>query len=101
MDKTSKVEEKQFESRNDLRNVLKNALKETCASTTMHAFPNILRESSHLLLKIIWLICFLICSGVCLYFIIDEIQNFFAYPVIITRSIVQENPSQFPKIIHL
>jgi hypothetical protein len=81
-----------------LRILFKNSIKETCASTTMHAIPNILRESSHLILKIIWIICFVICSGLCLYFIIDAFQNFLAYPVVINRSIVQEIPSQFPKV---
>ena len=98
MDKESNNEKKPIESRQGLKLLLINALKETCASTTMHAIPNILRESSHFIFKVIWIICFLICSGFCLYYVIDAIQNYLTFPTVITRSIVQEIPSQFPKV---
>ena len=47
-------------------NLIKNSVKETCLDTTMGGIPNILKDGSSIVLRIIWLISFLACTGVCL-----------------------------------
>ena len=81
-----------------LRILLKETLKDSCMDTTTHAIPNILKERSHLIVKIIWILCFLASGIYCLVSIVQTFQNYFSYPSYVTIQIVQEIPSQFPAV---
>ena len=77
--------------------ILLKQLEEWCLSSTTHAIPNICR-SQYNLLKIMWLIFFLLSGGYCSYLIAQSIQNYFAYPVTTTVQIINEPSVVFPTI---
>jgi hypothetical protein len=66
-------------------------------STTAHALPNIFR-TGNILLKMIWLCCFLACFSYCIVSVVTTINNYTTYPSYINTKIIQEIPSQFPAI---
>ena len=81
-----------------VRILLKQTVIGTCIDTTMHGIPNILKENSHIFLKVIWIICLLTCTGAGLATIIKSIQQYFSYPSYISTSIIEEIPTQFPAV---
>ena len=86
-----------IEDKKNVKLILVNQLKEFCLSSTTHAIPNIFR-SENIFLKIMWIIFFLLSSGVCLYLIVQSFQDFFSYPVTTTVQIINEPKVVFPTI---
>ena len=66
-------------------------------STTTHALPNIFR-TGNIILKIIWLCCFLACGSYGISSMVKTIHDFLTYPSYIATEIVRENPTKFPAI---
>jgi hypothetical protein len=66
-------------------------------STTAHALPNIFR-TSNIILKIIWLCCFITCSAVCIYAMSNSLKNYLAFSSYINTEIIQEIPTKFPAV---
>ena len=81
-----------------LRHLWLESARDTLSDTSTHAIPNILKESNHWILKIIWAICFLGCTGVCCFLIYGTFNTFFSYPSYITTQIVVEIPTKFPAV---
>jgi acid-sensing ion channel 5 len=80
------------------RVLIKESIFETCVDTSTHAIPNILKQSSHIVLKITWIFCLMGCTGYCIKLIIESIQLYLLYPSITSTSIVEDIPTQFPAV---
>jgi hypothetical protein len=65
------------ESKNaSLGNLIKISVKETCKDSTMGGIPHIIKDGSSIILRIIWLISFLVCTGICLWFVSTTIIQY-------------------------
>ena len=80
-----------------LREIMSEDVYNACIHTTSHAIPNILR-TNHLILKIFWLISFLVCLCLCLIHISLILRNFFSFPSYNTNSLGKELPIKFPMV---
>ena len=65
--------------------------------TTMHGLPRVL-STEYIALKIIWGICVLISSGICLWLIIYSIMVFFKYDYESSADYAIEIPTKFPAV---
>ena len=81
-----------------LGTLLNNSVKGTCLDSTLMGIPNILKESNHLVLRIIWILCFLICCGFCFYFVILSIQQYLTYSTYLAIQTKQSVPAEFPMV---
>jgi hypothetical protein len=75
----------------------KMIIKEWFLSSTAHALPNIFR-TGNILLKLIWLCCFLASGSYCVISVLRTLNDYFTYPSYISTKITQEIPTQFPAI---
>jgi hypothetical protein len=66
-------------------------------TTTTHALPNIFR-TGNIILKIIWLCCFLACGSYCISSMVRTLQDYLTYPSYISTEIIQQVPTKFPAI---
>ena len=64
---------------------------------TIHAIPNIFR-TRHLLIKIIWMISFLISTGLCAYMVYGSINNYLQFNVVTTIRNIREPEMVFPSV---
>jgi hypothetical protein len=76
---------------------IKMAVADTCHNSTIHALPNIAR-SDNLLIKAMWLVCFLGSAGFCVFLIVESIQDYLQYDVVTKISSVYEMPAPFPTV---
>ena len=65
--------------------------------STIHAIPNIIR-SNNLVLKFLWLFCFIGSSSVCAWFIFNNISKYFQYDVVSKIDIKYETSLIFPVV---
>ena len=68
---------------------------ETLESSSVHAIPNITRNKFYSI-KIMWLICLLISSGYCGFFVSKSIGDFLDYDVTTKTQIKYVNKILFP-----
>ena len=73
-------------------------LHDLLLTSTSHGLPNALR-TTHLSMRIMWSMCFLVSTGACSYLIIKSILAFFEYEVITKVRVVNEFQSEFPRIL--
>jgi hypothetical protein len=66
-------------------------------NSTSHGLPSIFRTRK-IILKIMWLCCFLASSAWCIVSIIAGINEYLTYPTYKSTRIVKEVPTQFPAI---
>jgi len=78
--------------------LIKTSVKETCLESTIAGIPNIFKNGNHVILRIIWLICFLCCTGVSLWFVYGTITQFMSNPTYVDVQINQEVPTNFPMV---
>lgn len=71
--------------------------RETVESSSIHAIPNISRNK-YSLIKIIWLICFLISFGFCSFSIYSSVLDYLDYNVVTNIKIINTNQLTFPVI---
>ena len=80
---------------------LKNKLKKTwinwLKTSTTHSLPNIGKTSSQLI-RISWILSFLVASSYCFYAIIIMVVQYLAYEVIVNLVITQSTPTDFPAV---
>ena len=60
---------------------IRETTKETVENSSIHALPNIVRNK-YIIIKIVWIVCFLISFGICCWFIIQSILDYLSYQVI-------------------
>ena len=87
---TNKNEDNKEESAKDL-------LLKWTETLTIHAIPNIFR-TRHLIIKIIWMISFLISTGLCAYMVYGSINNYLQFNVVTTIREIIEAEMTFPSV---
>ena len=68
--------------------------------STMNAYgiPKIFRSNTNIILKLMWLSCFIASCSYCVYLLVQLIQNYSGFPTNINQRIIQETPSEFPAV---
>ena len=74
---------------------IRETTKETVENSSIHALPNIVRNK-YIIIKIVWIVCFLISFGICCWFIIQSILDYLSYQVITNIKVNYENKIKFP-----
>jgi hypothetical protein len=77
--------------------ILKKA-KELLENSTIHAIPQLIRTDFQLI-RILWIISFLVSSGLCAYFIFDGIKSYLEFEVITKIEFENDIPAIFPSIV--
>jgi len=82
----------------DNKNVkINQVIMNNLTRSTIHAIPNIFSPND-LILKIMWLICFLGSGSFCSFFIVTSIQEYLSFDVVSKIDIRNENPIVFPAV---
>jgi len=76
---------------------IKEELKEAGMTTTGHVIMLIIR-SQYLLMKIIFLLAWMIGFGITLYLITNNILDYYKYDVTTKTKVIREQPMIFPKV---
>ena len=82
----------------NLGNLLKNAVTEFCDETTVQGLPHIQKSSNHIALRIFWALCTLASAIYCIISCKNIFDNYYSRPTSTKISLVNEIPSQFPKV---
>jgi len=77
--------------------MIKKIIIELLSGSTAHGIPNIVK-AKHLVIKIVWLVFFIISTGFGSYFVIDSVLDYLKFQTITTIKVVQEKQSQFPTV---
>ena len=98
----NEVETKHTTNREHTPGVLRSLIKEKFLAfsddSTIHALRNIGKPSNHVIIKIVWILCFLTSGVYCFYSCAQTISNFYSYATTTKLSVVQEIPTLFPAI---
>ena len=88
-----------FDQNNKPKNssLLMNIVYESASDSTTHGLPHIFKRK-HVSIKMFWLICFLISSGVCGYMIVKSVINYFEHETVSKVQRIYEIPALFPTI---
>ena len=73
-------------------------LHDLLLTSTSHGLPNALR-TPHMSMRVMWLLCFVVSTGVCSYLIIKSFLAYLDYEVITKVRVVNEFQSEFPRIL--
>jgi len=76
---------------------IKEELKEAGMTTTGHVIMLIIR-SQYLIMKIIFLLAWLIGFGITLYLVTNNILDYYKYDVTSQTRVIREQPMIFPKV---
>ena len=76
---------------------MKEIIGKWLRETTAHGIPNLMKTEK-ISIKIMWLICVLISTGLCSYIIITNINSYFTYEAVTKIREINEFPSIFPTI---
>ena len=79
------------------REILRKNCKEWMEKTTGHAMANIV-GTDIVILKIIWLIAWLIGLGLTIFLITQSLIDYYSYQVVSQSKIVNQRPMLFPKV---
>ena len=79
---------------------MKQIIKENLSNEMAQAAIKIF-ETSHVSLKIFWIICLLATNSLCFYLVIASFLSYFEYEVNTTSRNVFETPTPFPKVNRL
>ena len=74
-----------------------NIIKESLESSSIHAIPNIIRNKNSII-KLIWFLCFIISTSVCIWFIINSINDFLKFEVTTKIDVVYQTEVIFPVV---
>jgi hypothetical protein len=79
----------------EFKTELKECLKSKIESSSIIAFPNMVK-SKHKLGMVIWLFCLLVSCSLCGWFIYSSIVDYFQYRIVTTTNIRYQNQLIFP-----
>ena len=86
------------ENNNNLTKLIQNIFCESALNTTLQPMPRISKINNHKLLRIFWVLCFLVCSCFCMYCCIQTLKNFYSYETSTRISTVSDAFPVFPAI---
>lgn len=76
---------------------IKEIIYNSAVLSTAHAIPYIFKRKNHLI-RVLWALCLLACTGVCAWMITTAITGYFAYESVTKIENVLEIPTTFPTI---
>jgi hypothetical protein len=76
---------------------IKSKIQLIFSASSIHAVPNMVKDN-FLIVRLIWLVCFLTSTSFCAYFIILSIQEYFTYEVVTNIRLHNEMPFIFPMV---
>jgi hypothetical protein len=76
---------------------LTSTLFDWCSNTTIGGFPYIVKNQNYVL-KILWLVCFLISTGICLKLLIQTTFEFLSNPVNVNIQRIKDIDAYFPAV---
>ena len=76
---------------------IKKCLKKMCQTANAHGVPKIF-NSERVVIRLMWLICILICSSLCIWMLTKTVDSFFEYSAVTNIDIKPEMPSPFPSV---
>jgi hypothetical protein len=79
------------------KNEILSQIEETISSSSIHALPNIV-QNKYKTIKFVWIVCFLMSSGVCAYFITTTISEYLNFEVVSKSTIRYLSSIDFPII---
>ena len=80
-----------------LLKVVKKRCIEIIDDSTMHGLPNVFR-SNHFIMKIFWLILFLLSLALAIYLVSVSVKTFLNFDVTVSIAYEQETPIDFPAV---
>jgi hypothetical protein len=80
-----------------MNSLITKTIKEKFENSSIHAIPNIVRNK-YLILKLSWVISFVLSTVICSFSIIKTISEYLNFPVITNILELNENPILFPII---
>jgi hypothetical protein len=72
-------------------------VREILLGSTFHGIPNLVRNNNRIL-KSIWLICFILSSSICIYFLKKAIVEYLNFNKVSKIDVIYEEPAEFPTI---
>jgi hypothetical protein len=81
-----------------LGNSIKAIFEDCLDNTSLMGLPNVVRENSHLTMKIMWLCAFLAFLGVCISYLVQTFNTYYSYPTYWAIDNIQERPTNFPAV---
>jgi hypothetical protein len=72
-------------------------VREILLVSTFHGIPNLVRNNNRIL-KSIWLICFILSSSICIYFLKKAIVEYINFNKVSKIDVIYEEPAEFPTI---
>lgn len=91
-EKNKMIEE---ESSDRLRRDIKRRMLKLTENSTCHALPNSVR-SPHLIVKIVWVLFFVLSCSACSYIIVTSVLKYFDYRVLVKFNLQRELKAEFP-----
>ena len=88
-----KIKVKMFAS----KSLLKKIFEESIALSKIHGVSNI-KRNEHWPIKIAWILIVLASTGLCSYFVIENLISYLEFGVITKMTFIKESTSQFPTI---
>jgi hypothetical protein len=92
------IENNADENNNNHHSSWRKKLHDLLLTSTSHGLPNALR-TPHMSMRVMWLLCFVVSTGVCSYLIIKSFLAYLDYEVITKVRVVNEFQSEFPRIL--
>ena len=86
-----------YSKKNEKLESILNTAKELFVETTSHGIPHIIRSKS-LLIKLVWLIFFLISTGLCAYLISESVSDYLKFEVTTKTRILFDQKVPFPTV---
>jgi hypothetical protein len=81
-----------------IKNITKEAIIEWFSSTTAHALPNIVKTRNGLILKIIWVCCFIACTIYCSISLKKMLDDYYSFSSTTSTKYISESPALFPAV---
>ena len=77
---------------------IKNSFLEWSQTVTCHCFPKVFYKKTHLAIKCVWALIFLLFLTTTFFVLVNIVISYFQYNVVSSISVINERPSLFPVV---
>jgi hypothetical protein len=84
--------------RKSLIDCIKERLVEYSQYSSYHGIPNLFR-TNNIVVKVLWIIFFLVSAATCFYLTLESIWSYLAYDVTTKIVAIPDAPSTFPEVV--
>ena len=82
---------------NSKKETIKELVHESATDSTTHSIPHMFKRENPGL-KLLWVVCFLAATGVCIWMISESITDYFQFETISKTEVILEIPSKYPTV---